>query len=513
MKRLLPVFLLLTACATTPRPDMILAGGKVFTADDARPWAEAIAIRGDRITAVGTNEEIRAMARPGTRVIELEGRVVVPGINDAHIHEPWGVGRVSVRIPGDATIEQIIALMGEAAKKHPAGTHLQGTVPLQLVDDTRLDRDALDAVAPDHPIKLSNLAGHLGIHNTASLRARGIAEDVKDTQAGWYGRDANGRLTGWLYEHANWTSDREIDSKRTDEETVASMRELAQEAIGYGITSVQSMSTLPVARVQPLVEKTGIPLRWRFIDLQMAAVNRAPRTAVKYIVDGTPIERGAALRGEYADRPGQRGRLNYTDEEIRAMIATAATSDQQLLLHLSGDLGVERVFAAMDATNANWPARRVRVEHGDFIGPFLDAAKRHQAVLVQNPSHLMQPEIMQMRMGAAQHYQLFRSALEAGVPVAIGSDGPLNPWLNVMFATMHPRNPSEALTREQAIVAYTRGSAYAEFAERAKGTIAAGKLADIAVLSQDVFVVPPPELPKTVAVMTIIGGKVVHERR
>lgn len=510
MKRLLPLLFLLAACATTPRPDLILAGGKVFTADDTHPWAEAIAIRGDRITAVGTNDEIRALARPGTYVIELEGRVVVPGINDAHIHEPWGVGRPSVRIPDDATLERVLALIGEATKQHPAGTFLQATVPLQFVDDRRLDRDALDAVAPNHPVKISNMAGHLGVHNTAALRLRGIAEDQKDTQSGWYGRDANGRLTGWLYEHANWSSDRRIDAARSDDEMIDSMRALAREAVGYGITSVQSMPTLPVERVKPLAARTGIPLRWRFMELQDGVVERNPRTAVKYIVDGTPIERGAAMSRDYADRPGQRGRLNYSDADIRTMIAVAARSDQQLLMHLSGDVGLARVFAAMDATAADWPSKRVRIEHGDLIGGFLDAARRHRIVHVQNPSHFMLPEILRARYGTMPGLSAFRSVLEAGVPVAIGSDGPLNPWLNVFFATLHPTTPAEALTREQAIVAYTRGSAFAEFAEHEKGTLAPGMLADIAVLSQDVFTVPAPELPKTTAYLTIIGGRIVR---
>jgi predicted amidohydrolase YtcJ len=127
---------------------------------------------------------------------------------------------------------------------------------------------------------------------------------------------------------------------------------------------------------------------------------------------------------------------------------------------------------------------------------------------------MMIPDIVLARYGRPRReFQALRSLIDAGIPVALGSDGPINPWLNVMFATMHPLNPTEAITREQAVVAYTRVSAYAELEEKEKGTIEPGKLADLAVLSQDVFTVPAPELPKTESVMTIVGGRVVWEGR
>ena len=155
----------------------------------------------------------------------------------------------------------------------------------------------------------------------------------------------------------------------------------------------------------------------------------------------------------------------------------------------------------------------MRVEHGDFIGNYLSDAKRLGVIVVQNPSHFMITDIVRARYGAERlkNFQAFRSLIEAGIPVAIGSDGPINPWLNIMFATMHPTNPKEAITVEQALIAYTRGSARAEFEEHEKGTIAVGALADLAVLSQDIFKVLPPDLPKTESVLTIIDGRVVYE--
>lgn len=510
------LLLLLSACrSVAPAPDVVLAGGRVFTSDEARPWAEAIAVRGDRIVAVGSNAEIRALAAANTRVIELEGRLVVPGINDAHVHAPWTGGTTPIRMPDDATVEQMLSAVEAAVREHPEGTPLETDIPPMLLDDPRLTRDTLDAIAPRHPVLLGTVSGHSTVHNTAALRWRGVPEDARDTQAGWYGRDANGRLNGWLYEHALWTTDRRLSADRPDAAFADAMRDFAQRALSFGITSVQSMPAIDRARAMRLASAMNMPLRWRWIELQLGAIDDSPSAPVKYILDGTPMERGAAVRADYADRTGHRGRLNYSDADIGRMVAAAAKSDQPLLVHISGDLGIEKLFAAMRATPANWPAKRVRVEHGDLIAPFIDEARDLGVIIVQNPSHFMLPELMKARFDGERirTFQTFRSLAERGVRVAIGSDGPINPWLNVMFATMHPRNPPEAMTREQAVIAYTRGSAFAEFTEHEKGTLAPGMLADLAVLSQDVFTVAPPELPKTTSVLTMIGGRIVWEAK
>jgi predicted amidohydrolase YtcJ len=514
VRNLIVVFLILTGCRSAS-PDLILTGGRIFTADDARPWAQALAVRGERIVAVGDDAQVRALAGPSTRVIELAGRLVVPGINDAHVHEPGGLDARSVAVAPNATIEALFAAVAEAVQKHPDGTLLRAGIPIIHNDDPALTRARLDAIAPRHPVILGTLGGHSSLHNSLALQLRGIGEDVRETQGGWYGRDADGRLNGWVYEHAQWASDRALMQKRSDDVFAAELRSFANEAIRYGITSVQTMPILDAAQVKRVAAAAELPLRIRWIDFRIESVDDAPRGPIKYIIDGTPIERSAATRSDYADRPGHRGRMNYTDEDLRRIITAAARTDAPLLLHIVGDRSLEKVLAIMRATPANWPAKRVRIEHGEMIGAFAEEAKALGVILVQNPSHFMIGDVLRQRVqpGELATYQAFRSIAERGIPIAIGTDGPLNPWLNVMFATMHPANPSEALTREQAVIAYTRGSAFAEFAEQDKGTLAPGMLADLAVLSQDVFTVPPPELPKTQSVLTMIGGKIVWEQR
>jgi predicted amidohydrolase YtcJ len=233
---------------------------------------------------------------------------------------------------------------------------------------------------------------------------------------------------------------------------------------------------------------------------------------IKWILDGTPVERGAALRRPYKDRPDWRGKLNFPESEIAAMVKESLEYKQQLLAHCAGDRASEALLDALEKVGAklDWKAKRVRIEHGDgLIADLIPRAAKLGVVVVQNPTHFSDPELTQSRWGA--EVSPIRSLLEAGVTLAFGSDGPMNPYLNIMFATTHPSNPKEAISREQAVRAYTHGSAFAEFAEGEKGTIAEGKLADLVVLSQDLFTAPVPELPKTNSILTIVGGKIVFD--
>jgi len=206
---------------------------------------------------------------------------------------------------------------------------------------------------------------------------------------------------------------------------------------------------------------------------------------------------------------------NGDEKDPRILLRGSREGGYQLLLHAVGDRAVETVVEALEADGSpGWPERRLRLEHGDGVLPDLaPRARRFGLGVVQSPSHIMLPELILKRYGAqrAKLFQPLRWLVALGIPLALGSDGPLNPFLNLMFASAYPSNPAEALTREQALAAYTQGSAYAEFAEPEKGTLEPGKLADLAVLSQDIFQVPPPELPRTQSVLTLVGGKVVFD--
>ena len=492
-----------------------LMGGRVFTADPNHPWAEAVAIQGDRIMAVGTEEEIRHWVGGATRIVPLEGRLVIPGINDAHVHAPWPtIPAARVEIPDQATSGQMLAMIREAAAHEPVGTWIIGSFPLGLID-SGITRAEIDEAAPDHAVQLDLLGNHASLLNTPALRLLGIEENAADPSGGWYGRTEE-RLNGWLYEHALWIPQMRFANGMTDAEIGDAIRSFESEALRYGITSVQTMSPVAATRVEEILALRPSTLRWRVIDFRMAPFDSSPGSLpVKYILDGTPIERGGAMRQPYADAPGHRGRMNYSLEEIDTMVRDAAATGRQLLVHVAGDAAAAAVLAAMKKYDDDkWPSRRVRLEHATGLAnDLLPEARRLGVVVVENPSHFMIPGVMAARFGAQRSLQFSRARTfyDGRIPFALGSDGPLNPYLNIMFAGIHPGNPNETLSVEQALLAYTRGSAYAEFQANMKGAIAPGMLADLAVLSQDIFAVPPDQLPQTSSVMTIIGGQVVWE--
>jgi predicted amidohydrolase YtcJ len=319
---------------------------------------------------------------------------------------------------------------------------------------------------------------------------------------------------------------------------VASLRAEGQQFPRFGITSVQNIANeLEPGLFMRLATAAELPFRLRMISFPMPSTNadvpgdwqaeRLPGASarnaaggtvtvsgVKWLLEGTPLERLAVHRRAYRDRPGYFGRLNFSPDTIRALLLDARARREQPLLHAGGDSTIAVVLDVMERNGGpGWTAMRVRLEHGDGLAPDLMARARPLGVvLVQNPSHLAVPVFAKrFEPGVLAGFLPLRSAIAAGLPLALGSDGPINPFLNILFATTHPARPEEALTREQAVTAYTRGSAYAEFAEGEKGTLVPGMLADLAVLSQDIFLVPPPALPATTSVLTVIGGRIVFD--
>jgi predicted amidohydrolase YtcJ len=296
-----------------------------------------------------------------------------------------------------------------------------------------------------------------------------------------------------------------------------------------GVTTAQEMTIgLTRERSERILEGADLKARLRLMCVPLAVgescrpgrpdpAGRWTSSGIKWILDGTPVERSAALREPYADVPGT-GRFNATEAELRRLVWRSLLGPpvrNQLLVHAFGDRAIDNVLAEMEraAPAALWRRLRPRIEHGDLLQPeHLDRARRLGAVVVQNPLHFtldLQPSLGPARAAAAQP---FASLLDAGLPLALGSDSAQpNPFLDLFFAVVHPLHPGEALTMEEAVTAYTRGSAYAEHEEDRKGTLRPGHLADLAVLSQDIFTIPPPAVPATVSLLTLVGGEVVWD--
>jgi predicted amidohydrolase YtcJ len=529
--------LVFTAYGQQPTPDLILVNGKVFTSSASHPYVEALAVRGERITAVGSSKQIAALAGQDTKRIDLGNRVVIPGINDAHLHLSVAPETYDLPMQGnDPTWQEIRDALPSAVTKVAKGAWIEAAIGANLLDDPQATRMALDSLAPDNPVVLWDWTGHASLLNTPALRKLGIRENEPNPEGGMYVRNqADGKLTGMIFEFAQFRASRRFSELVSDQAAEHQLQEFFNQAARWGITTVQNMANPIVSeRCVALFEKAPPPFRVRVMwfgltdehgrqtkgrpDLAAHPVPLVTVSGTKWILDGTPIERSAAMRKPYADRPSTSGELNFSEKEMEDILRESLQRDDQLLVHVVGDRTVETFLNAMDATGgkAVWSRRRVRMEHGDGILPDLVARVRELGiVVVQNPTHLSLRDLMVRRYGIdrADQLQPLRSLLDAGIPLALGSDGPTNPYLNIMLATAYPGKPQEAITREQAVTAYTLTSAYAEFAEKDKGSLEPGKLADLAVLSQDIFKVSGNDLPKIESVLTLVNGKIVYDAK
>lgn len=319
---------------------------------------------------------------------------------------------------------------------------------------------------------------------------------------------------------------------RDEKALVQELRAMTQAMLKLGITSFQNMCTGASAEDYIKIwKKAGLPFRMRLIkwaDMNANGTLSIPSKALpketpgmplltvsgtKWLLEGTPLEQLAEQVDAYPGKPDWHGHMNYTMPEIEKMFRDAIARKDQIHLHLGGSRSIKKVLDMMATLKVDWKRLRPRFEHGDEIDyspEYLQMAKRMGVIIVQNPTHFEHVPGMPQQADAS-HGMALKSLLKAGIPLAIGSDGPFNPFLNIMLATTHPMQPSEALTREQAVIAYTRTAAFAEFEEQNKGTLTVGKVADLCVLSQDIFSVGLPQLMDTQSALTMVNGKVVYD--
>jgi predicted amidohydrolase YtcJ len=520
-------------------PDLILYNGKVFTSSQKNLYVQALAISGERITATGDSAKIKSLAGPHTKEIDLGGRTVIPGLNDAHNH--LGIAppnHIDLKLASpDPAWPEMKAAIAAAVLKAPKGTFVNGTIAWKIFRDVSVDRNALDQVAPNNPVVLQTLSNHAWIMNSAALAKAGIREGQPDPLGGRFERSPDGRLTGIVCEYAVFDVERTFADQTSEADALSELRNRFSEAVRWGITTIQDMSNdMPPERCVSLLEKMPTPIRVRVV--RMPGTTPAGRdiqegrpvphssnplitiSGTKWMLDGTPIEGTFALRN-YPATAGDfvlHEQLTFPKTELAAMLRESRHDHDQLLVHVSAYPPVSAMLDAMQSAGGTqvWAKQRLRFEHGDGLTPdLIPRVKELGIVVVQNPTHLAMVNVNPDLGGIFEKTktQPLRSLLDAGIPVALGSDGPMNPYLNIMFASLHPNRPSEAITREQAVIAYTLTSAYAEFTEKDKGSLEPGKLADLAVLSQDIFTAPSRDLPKTTSILTMVGGRIVYDAK
>ena len=533
--------------AGTEPADTIFVNGDIYT-QATPPRAQAMALRDGRILAVGTNDDIRKLKGAHTQVVDLGGRFVMPGFNDAHVHlEHAGLELLSVDLRGTRSLQEMQQRIAASAKTATAGEWLVGGGWDQtLWTDGKLPtRQDIDAVSGAHPAVFIRVDGHISVANTAALKAGGVTPQTQAPEGGKIDHDTDGQPIGILRETARGLVESKIPPPSPSRLRRAA--ELATaDAARWGITSAQDNSSWESFLVYEDLEREGkLTLRiseWlRFDDpVSLLETHRAHHPAddpmlhtamLKGFMDGSLGSRTAALQAPYFDDPGNSGLPQYEQGKLNRMAIERALAGFQIGFHAIGDraaqMALDAFAEAERSARENDKTRdfRFRIEHDQVITPGQFAQYKTLGVIASvQPSHLLTDMrwVMQ-RIGAdrAKTSYPWKQFLDDGIPLAFGTDYPVEPItpFRGIYAAVTRKNeagtkeyfPQQKLTIEQAIAGYTTGSAYAQFAEKDKGTLAPGMLADFVVLDRDLTKVAPPEILKTRVFRTVVGGKTVYE--
>jgi hypothetical protein len=545
----------LGGCRPSQRPaaDLIVSGARVWTGDPDRPLAESVAVLGDRIVAVGSDQEVGDWRGPDTRLIEARGRLVLPGFNDAHVHfVSGGLQLDGVDLRDAATRQEFARRIAGRAASLPGGEWVTGGDwdeqrwdPPILPDAGLVDEALRAAGVPDAPVFVSRYDGHMALASGAAMRLAGVTARTPDVPGGAIVRDARGEPTGLFKDAAMALVTRAIPPLSRERRLRAARRAL-RHAASLGVTSVQDMNAAPedIALYAGLLEEGELTARVyaaphlsRWQEYAAAGVRRAFGSpwlrigALKGFADGSLGSSTAYFFEPFSDNPASRGLLSDEMQPPSAMLERLAGADAaglQPCIHAIGDQAISIVLDQMEeVARARGSAdRRFRIEHAQHVAPkdFQRFAALGVIASVQPYHAIDDGRWAGKRIGPerSRTTYAFRTFLDRGVRLALGTDwnvAPLDPLKTIHAAVTratldgrHPYGwvPEEKITVPEAVAAYTLGSAYAEFQEKEKGTIARGRLADLVILSADIFRLDPARIPEARVVTTIAGGRVVY---
>ena len=531
------------ARATRTEPELILYNANILTMDTVQPRAQAVAIAGARFLAVGSNDEIRGMAKAGVKQIDIAGQTVVPGFIDAHCHPSYAGIRHLKWVNCDLrSIVEIQKAIRERAAQTPPGDWVIGF----MYDDTKtkegrkLSREDLDAAAPQNPVFVEHRGGHTAYVNSMALRRTEISESVADPPGGKFDRDPAGRLTGGLRENATDPFRRILPTNFTRDEMRQGIQLISRMLVRSGITSSTECQGTPDDLLAYQDAREAGELNFRiycflaheFLDRMMAAGIRTGLGdewvrigAIKLVADGSISERTAWLTEPYVGRPNDRGIQVAGEDELYAIARKAHQAGWQVATHANGDAAIDMMLRIYERLQRETPSRdpRYRLEHCTVVNPSLIARIRALGAIPTPFSTYVYYHGEKMReYGPERLNWMFavRSFLDAGIRVTQASDyppGPFEPMMalqsEVTRMDIHGNvwGPKQRVTVEEAIRVGTINGAYASFDEHVKGSITSGKLADLVVLGRDPLRVDPATLVTIPIERTMVGGRWVFE--
>jgi len=523
-------------------PDTILHNGHIWTVDEKQPWAQAVAISDGRFFAVGSNDEVLALATPRTRKVDLGGKTVLPGFNDAHSHPIYsGVDALKKVACDKDSIAAIQAALREREQKTPAGGWVIGF----LYDDGKtprpINRTDLDAAVPEHPVLITHRGGHTIFVNSAALKAAGVNEKTPDPPGGRYGRDSSGQLTGFVADAAAKRFTDLIPENVSRDDMREGAAYISKMFTSKGVTSACDADAGPDAvqgyqdardagellfRTYCLIQVDNLQ---RFMDAGIHSGfgdDRLRVGGVKQYADGSISERTAWLSKPYLDMPGNYTGLPLTPrEKLLETSRKAHAAGWQLATHANGDLAIDEILGIYEQVQKETPRRdpRFRIEHCTLLN---DSLIKRMAALRVIPAPFscyvyFHGDVMHF-YGAERTKNMFpmRSFLDAGLRPTDASDYTASPsdpmmWLQSQLTRTDPQGnvwgANQRISLEEAIRCGTLNGAYASFEDHLKGSISTDKLADLIVLDQDPFKTDPSALTKIKVERTMIGGRWVFE--
>lgn len=536
---------LLASVAWAAAPDLVLKNGHIWTGDPQHPWAEALSISNQRIAAVGTNSEITK--RTQARTIDLGGRLVTPGFNDAHIHFLNGsLGLFQVDLFNAGSLEEMKRRIASFAQAHPGEKWITGGGwEYGWFPDHRLpSKEDLDGIVPDRPVYLKAFDGHTGWVNSAALRRADVNGATKFDGFGEIVKDARGRPTGALKENAQSVVTRLIPQP-TRERKLAALIAGEELAASLGITSIQNGMGSPeeLALYDDLLQEGKLTVRTGMAFTvtpsddpkeleQFAALNRSHTGpwlragAIKLIMDGVVESHTAAMLAPYSDDPSKSGSPVWTQDQLDKIVELATRLGLQIYTHAIGDRAVRMTLDAYERVHPE--GRRLRIEHIETVSAAdLPRFAKLGVIPSMQPIHA-DPESAEPwdRAVGPERMKLafaWRDFEKSGAKLTFSSDWPaaidLNPIHGIYCAVTRQTAdgqppggwvPEQRIGVETALRAYTAMGAYCSFEEKSKGQIKAGMLADVIVYSADLFRVAPARIADSRVVMTLVDGRIVY---